>query len=386
MVKRKQIEELYYIRAIAALGILIIHGTGVFAVNSTFNSKAMYLGIFFNQFFRFGSPVFMMISGLVLFYNYRSREEFNVKKFYTKKVLYILIPYIIWSSIYFLYRCYISGISFSINQIPILFKEIIFGTAFPHLYFIVLIFQFYIILPLLIRYLTKPMQENPIKLFFITFILQAMILIYGRYFKNYNTAGIVGYFNLYYWKSIFGWFFYFIAGGILGLNYEKIENYIERNIKLLFIVYIGVMCVYVGQVYYNIFLNGGRDYYDNFGSIRPETMIYTLATMPILMWVTKRMVGKFNIIKTFGTYSLGIYFAHPIVLEEIKYKIFSKFPAALGYSRLSSLLILVFLGIIFTFLLVLLIATLKNRWLLLGRIPKFNIKLRRNTTLVNIND
>ncbi len=46
MAKRKRIKELYYIRAIAAMGILIIHATGGFAVNSEYGSKAMYLGIF----------------------------------------------------------------------------------------------------------------------------------------------------------------------------------------------------------------------------------------------------------------------------------------------------------------------------------------------------
>ncbi len=51
MAKRKRIKELYYIRAIAAMGILIIHATGGFAVNSEYGSKAMYLGIFLNQFF-----------------------------------------------------------------------------------------------------------------------------------------------------------------------------------------------------------------------------------------------------------------------------------------------------------------------------------------------
>jgi len=373
MEKRKQIEELYYIRAIAALGILIIHATGVFAVVSEFNSKAMYLGIFTNQFFRFGSPIFMMISGLVLFYNYRSIDEFNPKKFYSKKALYIVIPYIAWSVIYFGYRAYLGGVPFSIDQIILFLKEIIVGNSFPHLYFIVLILQFYLILPLLIKYLTKAMKENPIRLFMILLILQTAILIYGRYFRNFNATGVVGFFNKYYWKSIFGWFFYFLTGGILGFHYEKIVNFIEDKIKEIFIFYIITTCLYVGQVYYNVLSNGGRGYYDNFGSIRPETLIYAIATMPILIWITRKMVGRFNIVKTFGTYSLGIYFAHPIVLEEIKIKLFERYPGFFGYSRLSSLLVLVFLGLSITFLLVLLIATLKHRWVLLGKIPQIDI-------------
>lgn len=376
MTKRKQIDELYYIRAIAALGILIIHATGSFAVYSEYNSKAMYLGIFANQFFRFGSPIFMMISGLVLFYNYRSMDEFNAKAFYKKKALYILIPYIIWSIIYFGYRMYYANMHFEFSHIVLLLKDILLGSSYSHLYFIVLIFQFYLILPLLIKYLSKFMKEKPLKLFFILFILQAAILIYGRYFKDYNATGLVGIFNKYYWKSIFGWFFYFLTGGILGLHYEKINGFIQKNIKPILLIYILTTSLYLGQVYHNVFVNAGRDYYDNFGSIRPETLIYALISMPLLIWISRKMVGKFNMLKSFGTYSLGIYFSHPLILEEIKIKLFGRYTGILGYSRISSLFFLVSLGIALTFSIVLIIAMFKYRWILLGRIPKFKIQTK----------
>lgn len=376
MEKRKQIEELYYIRAIAALGILIIHATGVFAVNAEFNSKAMYLGIFTNQFFRFGSPIFMMVSGLVLFYNYRSMAEFDAKKFYSKKALYIVVPYIVWSAIYFGFRSYLSKSPFNINQIILFLKEILVGNSFPHLYFMVLIVQFYLILPLLIKYLTKPMKEKPIKLFVILLILQSIILIYGKYFRNFNAVGLVGFFNKYYWQSIFGWFFYFLSGGILGFHYDLIVTCIENHIKRFSIFYIITTSLYVGQVYYSVLSNGGRGNYGSFGSIRPQTLIYAIATMPILIWFTRKMVGKFNIVKIFGTYSLGIYLAHPLILEGIKRTLFKRYPAIFGYSRLSSLFILVLLLLSITFLLVLLIAILKHRWILLGKIPQVNAGIR----------
>lgn len=384
MEKRKHIQELYYIRAIAALGILIIHATGMFAVSSEFNSKAMYLGIFINQFFRFGSPIFMMISGLVLFYNYRSIEEFDGKKFYKKKFLYIIIPYITWSIIYFLYKGYYGGATFTISRITLLLRETLRGSVFPHLYFMTLILQFYMILPLFIKYFTKPMKESPVKLAIILFLLQTMVLIYGRYFRDFNATGIIGLFNGYYWKSIFGWFFYFLGGGILGIHYDIIVEFIEKHIKSIFLTYIVTTGFYVGQVYYNIWKIGGRDYYDKFGSIRPETIIYAIITMPILIWLTRRMVGKFKLIKTFGTYSLGIYFVHPLILEELKYKIFIRYPNVFGYSRLSSMFTLVTLGIIITFGFVLIIATLKYRWFLLGKTPQIKIRNKFKKLETNI--
>jgi len=174
MARRKEIKELYYIRAIAAMGILIIHASGSFAVYSEYGSKAMYLGIFLNQFFRFGSPIFMMVSGLVLFYNYRSIDEFDIKKFYKKKFKFILIPYIIWSTIYFIYTSYINGLSITGRRLIGLGRGILLGESFSHLYFIFLIFQFYIILPLLIKYLAKPMEEKPFRVFTLFFIFQGM--------------------------------------------------------------------------------------------------------------------------------------------------------------------------------------------------------------------
>ena len=382
MARRKEIKELYYIRAIAAMGILIIHASGSFAVYSEYGSKAMYLGIFLNQFFRFGSPIFMMVSGLVLFYNYRSLDEFDIKKFYKKKFKFILIPYIIWSTIYFIYTSYINGLSITGRRLIGLGRGILLGESFSHLYFIFLIFQFYIILPLLIKYLAKPMEEKPFRVFTLFFIFQGMVLIYGYYFKNPNATGIIGMFNLYYWKTLFSWCFYFIAGGLIGIHYHETVKYIEENINKIFLGYIIVTIIYIGQVYMNIWANGGRDFYDRFGSIRPQTMIYAIFTMPVLIWLTRKMVGKFNGLKNFGTYSFGIYFSHPLILETLKRNLMGYFPNHIGFSRLSSIVLICGLGLVLTFVFVLLIGTLESRWILIGKVPKYKFKRLRKEEYV----
>ena len=382
MAKRKRIKELYYIRAIAAMGILIIHATGGFAVNSEYGSKAMYLGIFLNQFFRFGSPIFMMISGLVLFYNYRSIDEFDIGRFYKKKVKFILIPYTIWSTIYFLYTSYISGLPINRERLLGFGRGLLLGENFSHLYFIFLIFQFYIVVPFLIKYVAKYMEEKPFKVFTFFFVLQGLILIYGYYFKNPHATGIVGIFNRYYWKTLFSWSFYFMTGGLIGMHYDKFVDFVEGNIKGIFIGYIISTIFYSGQVYYDIWLHGGRDYYGKFGSIRPHTMIYALFTMPIFIWLTRRMVGKYDGIKDFGIYSFGVYFSHPLILEEIKRILMSNFPNHIGYSRLSSLLLICGLGLAITFIFILLVGALEIRWLFIGRVPKYVPRRRRKEEYV----
>ncbi|SHH46918.1 acyltransferase [Sporanaerobacter acetigenes] len=376
MARRKEIEELYYIRGLAALGILIIHATGSFAVLSEYGSRAMYVGVFLNQFFRFGSPVFMMISGLVLFYNYRSFDEFDTKRFYKKKLKYIFLPYTIWSAIYFLYAHYVNNIPLK-GEMPKFLRGILLGENYSHLYFIFLIFQFYILVPLILKYLIEPMKEKPIQVFFIFALIQGAILIYEYYFRNPNAEGFMKLFNRYYWKTVFGWSSYFMTGGLIGLHYENFVDYIEKHIKGISIIYILVSTFYLGQVYFNIYINEGRNFYGKFGSIRPHTMIYAFFTMAMLIYITRKIAKKGNFfqryLKNFGTYSFGVYFSHPLVLEELKLKLVGNFSSVIGYSRLSSLVLIVGLGIIFTYLLVLLLGSLNIRWLFIGKIPKYQL-------------
>ena len=373
--KRESVEELFYIRAICAFGIFMIHLSGAFAVLSTYGSHAMHLGILINQFFRFGTPVFMMISGFVLFYNYRNFTEFDCRKFYTKKIKYILIPYLIWSTFYFIFSNYKVLLSEGNISFIEFLKNIILGNAFPHLYFIFLIFQFYFLYPLFLKFFIKPMEKKPLLFFAICLAAQSIILIYEFSFKTYSQYGILNFFNTYYWKSVFGWFYYFLTGGLIALHYNKITAYIENNIYKILPVYILSTVLYIGEVYLSLWNNGGRELYERYGSIRPMTMIYATFSMLILIWIGRKISNSDStykqMVRTCGVYSLGIYFLHPFVLEFIKAKLISTFPSHLGYSRISTLLFLAIVGWIITVTLILLISRLKWRMFIIGKVPKY---------------
>lgn len=373
--KRESVEELFYIRAICAFGIFMIHLSGAFAVFSSYGSRAMHLGILINQFFRFGTPVFMMISGFVLFYNYRDFMEFDYRKFYTKKIKYILIPYLIWSTFYFIFSNYRMLLSQgNINLIEFL-RNVIFGNTFPHLYFIFLIFQFYFLYPLFLKFFIKPMERKPLLFFAVCLVAQSIILIYEFSFKTYSQYGILNFFNTYYWKSAFGWFYYFLTGGLIALHYNRITAYIENNIFKILPVYLLSIVLYIGEVYLSLWKEGGRDFYERYGSIRPMTMIYATLSMFMLIWIGRKINNSNSIyrqiIRTCGIYSLGVYFLHPFVLEFIKAKLISMFPSHLGYSRISTLLFLVIVGWVITVTFVLLLSKLKWRMFIIGKVPKY---------------
>lgn len=372
-VSRPRIDELVYIRAIAALGILIIHASGGFAVSSDYGTKAMYLGIFLNQFFRYGSPIFMMISGLVIFYNYRSREEFDFPRFIKKKARFILLPYIIWTVLYFIYNVRTYNIEITRDSLGILVRNILLGEGFPHLYFIFLIFQFYLLVPIFLRFLPEKMEKDPFKLIFISFSLQLAMALYGRYLKSPDASGFLGIFNQYYWKTPLSWHYYFLLGATIGVNYPRVIKFVDKHIRGIGLSFIGVTILYLGQVYYSIGKTGGRDVYSRFGSSRPETMVYASIGILVLIYISRRLVGRSKFLENLGTYSFGIYFIHPMVLEKLKMRLFEI--SGFGYSRISSLFIFLVLGLGLTIAFVFLIACLDTRKLFLGNVPRMELKL-----------
>lgn len=373
MNKRKHVEELLYIRAICAIGIFTIHATGVFAVLSDLNSKVEYLATFLNQFFRFGTPVFITISGFVLFYNYRSMAEFNIKAFAKKKLLFIVMPYIIWSIVYFIFTAYMYSVNINFEAIELFLYKLIVGNTYSHLYFIFLVVQFYILFPIILKYLGEHMKKKPMTILFTCLVLQVSLLVYEYYFKSPTSNLLLGLFNKYYWKSIFGWFFYFIFGGIIAFHYEKFLDYMSKNIKMFLLGYFTSVILFLGEVYLCIYVYFGRGYYDNLGSIRPMNIVYSVFTFCMLLYWTRRIIDLnnpiTNIFKSFGTYSLGIYFAHPLVLEYFKIRLFGYFPSFFGYSRLSSLIVIVIVGFVLTIGLCYLISFFRIRWLFLGKVP-----------------
>lgn len=282
-----------------------------------------------------------------------------------------IFPYILWTPFSQLINSYNS---ISIDFIKFV-KIALLGNAYPHLYFIFLIFQFYLLYPVLMKCFIKAMKNRPLFFFVMIAITQGVILIYEFSFRTQSSYQLLNFFNMYYWKSVFGWFFYFLTGGLIALHYNKISKYIEENISKVISLYLLSAFLYIGEVYYNIFKNEGRDFYEKFGSIRPTTMIYSVCTIAVLILAGRKIHnGKSryrNIIKACGTYSLGIYFLHPFILELIKVKIINKYPSVLGYSRISTLIFLVITGWSVTVMIVLLLSKNKLKSLVIGKVPAF---------------
>nr|WP_251132618.1 acyltransferase family protein [Exiguobacterium sp. s80] len=139
----KYYEEIPIIRSIAAILVVSVHVTaGIYYSNQVFSNE--FIG-YINQIARLGTPVFAVVSAFLLTSSVL-RRGFNFHYFFKSRFTKIFLPYIIWSSIYLIYR---GSIEHSLNKDLSIVSYFVYGNANFHLYFILTVIQFYFLFPIL---------------------------------------------------------------------------------------------------------------------------------------------------------------------------------------------------------------------------------------------
>lgn len=213
---RTRIYELDVFRAICTITVLLGHVSsypvGVLSTESRF--YGLYLGV--NSFCRFAIQAFLFLSAAVLVHSYADRWQGpeSALAMWRKRLIDPGIPYVVWSVIYTLLAIRRGRhIDF-----PTFLRLLATGKAWDHLYFIVLIFQFYLLFPLLLRAL-RSLSCRPVLWLGIGALIQAGFHMWDqRVFAIPNRAS---------WAARFG--FYLFAGMLAGLDFDVLQDWTRRN-------------------------------------------------------------------------------------------------------------------------------------------------------------
>src|SRR5690625_4958396 len=162
MAKKPVVHEVFLIRALAMIGVIADHVPSSTIVDLAGQSDVFWLYQTMNRFGKLGTPVFIFLSSFVLFYNYADRKLDGplLKRFYSRRLLYIVIPYLVWSVFYYFMRqtyadqVYGNPFFTSIGWQDF-FSKLMYGKAYTHLYFVIISIQFYVLFPLFFWLLSR---------------------------------------------------------------------------------------------------------------------------------------------------------------------------------------------------------------------------------------
>lgn len=207
--KQNRILKYDLLRMIAAFSVVVLHASAQFWYTLDIRSTEWVIANTYDSIFRFGVPVFVMISGAVFL---DESYKLGIKRLYTHNILRLLVLYIIWQVLYGIldYSKYDPEL---VGRKELL-TEVIYGRY--HLWFLPMIIGIYMLLPLLKEWLAHA-RRRTVEYFLLLFLVfqigsetlraftvtDELHLILDRA-KPYMVCGYLGYFIWGYYLKKYG--------------------------------------------------------------------------------------------------------------------------------------------------------------------------------------
>jgi len=290
-----RIRQFDILRVVATFTVIGIHVTAGYVLNYSF-------AYFCNQLARFAVPLFIIMSGFLLYSSDMNRNFELAGSFYKRRFSKILFPYIIWTVVYCLITYYLLRIIPSLSEFLIkVGKDLLWGTAYYHLYFIIIIIQLYLLYPLFRKWISLSPFFLLVISFLITLITQTLL-----YLNMIHIISLPSQYSNLYLSAFPVWMFYFILGMFTANKKDLCEKSLNSKSLLLAFLWVSSLLLLIVD----------SKYTSTYGSsIRPTVTLYTVVTYFFIYSLALRFnnIGGYSL-TWLANQSFLIFLMHPTIL------------------------------------------------------------------------
>lgn len=311
-VKKARMAYLDLFRLIAAVAVVVIHITASAIGKYQQGSTLQLLITLINGVALFAVPAFIFISAYTFMVIYRNKT-ISYWQFLKKRTVVLLLPYLLWSLIYYLDQIYFAAQPFSMIDF---LKTLMTGSAFYHLYFMPIIFQFYLLFVPLKRITEK---YSPM---FIAIVTLVLYYVYTSGLPFADSNGILGQINA--WlplkadfklsdRLFMSYLPFYMFGMMMGL-------YAERTKVILSKYSLFVLAFYLVTTFFHV---ANRTAYYVYQTNFPVNLRYAwelsaFAAILIILWLVQQFEPFYSSSKSIprlSAYTFDLYLAHPLILQ-----------------------------------------------------------------------
>ena len=252
---------------------------------------------------RWGIPGFIMLSGAFLL----SKDKgFDIKTFYKKYILRIVVILLIWGTLYGVLLKFEELGTFDFNNVYTSLIDVLTGNAQDRLWFLYMILGLYIVTPIIKVFVNNAKKQEILYYLTLVFILNITIP-YLMQFNILNNISMLIY-KLHI-DIVLGYVGYYVAG-----YYIKNFTISKKESILIYILgIIGLLFTVIASQIQSIKV--GYGYQPFYGYLSPNVALTTIAVFLLF----KNCVSKIKfsdkltkIITTISSCTLGIYLVHTI--------------------------------------------------------------------------
>jgi len=294
-----------FIKSVAIILVIIIHSSSpILYQYPAVNINNWDFANLYDSMSRMAVPLFLMTTGALLL---NSKTE-SLSSFYKKRFFKVLLPLLIWSLVYILYKYFILK-----NNLNILdhFLKSLLRPEYYHLWYLYMIIGIYLFLPIFKIFVSH--SNTNLQIYFILlWVLSVSVLPTIQKFTNYEVYDFI--------PMTYGYIGYVLLGYLL---FNK--SIFQKISKKLFIFSILCTLICIGIIYNGTYLLSQNSM--QFNGYFYEDLTLTTIIVSIFSFITLKYIGLkitsptlILIIKHISKASLGIYLIHPIFLDILRSK------------------------------------------------------------------
>ena len=287
------------IKVIGILSVVLIHTTGpiMYRVNDLAPGYWM-TGNIFEAIAMMGVPLFFMVSGALLL----SKNDESLQEFFKKRISRVIIPLILWSLIYILFKKFIIGAGYYNISILTYIANAFGDKAYYHLGFLYQIIGLYMFVPI-IRVVVHNTKTKLLIYWIILWIIFGMINPFIKQLFGYKLYDMM--------PMMSGLFGYMILGYIM----HKLKINKKIYISAIGLILLSTVISIIGTDYISHLHNKYNALFSNY--IGVFTMGQAIGWFIMLKYLSSKYINYIqiqDIISQLSIASFGVYLIHPIIL------------------------------------------------------------------------
>lgn len=260
---------------------------------------------------QYGREVFFSLTGFVLVYSTLGRP-LRLGNFWRKRILYVAVPYVAWSGIYYAYT--VLGPQHATPSASDFASDLLYGGAEYHLYFLLVTIQLYLLFPLIRRFVAATAHRWRRALAAVAAANLAWFAVLQYAPWPHSAAALWVYAHAY--ELLPTYAMYVLAGCYAAVHLDRMQAVVDtRGRQLRWVAgaaAAGAVVVYALQLPYMAPRSADE-------VLQPGTALSCLAAAIVVYLVGSRWAAgrrrRQALIETLSDASFGVYLVHPFVLQ-----------------------------------------------------------------------
>lgn len=324
-IAKERILEIELLRGIAFAGVVFQHAVAHYGYLKEIGLADGALLALLVILSKFAVPVFIFITGMVLFYNYDG--QLNYRSFLGKRIKDIGAPFFIWSVFYMFLNHALPGAG--LHEFLAAGERLITGKSSYHLWYVFMMVQFYLLFPLFrqwvrgisdrLRPSVRPWVVAAVGAAYIG--LMPLIGIIAGLFSAADIPVLTPLFTTYADRNVLYYLFYFLLGAAAGMNVTKWQLWVRQGQCVYWPVFIG----FTAYFFYRLVNGFQREdgLHINFNGIallQPLMVIFLTSSIFVLYRIAMALKSSGNplllrMLTGISVLSYGAYLMHAGVLR-----------------------------------------------------------------------